>query len=248
MTPACGSHFDRLLREAEADPEVVGLILGGSRGKNAYVTARSDHDVYVIVASDQACARWAKAYPTSHGDPLEVMPATLDSFREHARPGSPTAWNAYTFAHVEPVLDKLNGEIATIAVAKGRVDPASAGPLLDEYINLLYRSAKSARDGLLVEARFDAAESVSSFLDFLFAVHGRVRPYNKWLRWELEQHPLETPWTIELVPRLERVLNGDRNEQASLFRDAEALARRKKLGDVVEGWEPDLSWLRGAAL
>jgi len=237
--------FVRLLREAEADADVVGLILGGSRGKGAYVTAHSDYDVYVIVGSDDARDRWASAYTTSHGDPLEVMPATLDAFRRHAVPGSPTEWNAYTFAHVRPLIDKLAGEIAAIAAAKGRADPAAAGELLDNYINLVYRSAKSARDDLQVEARFDAAESVASFLDFLFAAHGRVRPYNKWLQWELEQHPLETPWTIELVPRLERVLSGDPNEQASLFRDAEALARRKDLSDVVDGWEPDLSWLRG---
>lgn len=147
-------------------------------------------------------------------------------------------------AHVTPLVDR--GQIAELVAAKAHVDPSSAAGPLDAYVNSYYRSAKNARDGLLFEARLDAAESVPYFLEFLFGVHGRVRPYNKWLRWELEEHPLDPPWTAdELGPRLERILAGDEAEQQALFRDAERLARSRGLGEVVDGWEPDVPRLRG---
>jgi hypothetical protein len=237
--------IESLLSEAEADPDVVGVVLGGSRGKGDLATERSDYDVYVIVCDDRAYERWSARHPLRHGDPVEVILTTVDRFREHALPGSPTAWNAYTFAHVEPLLDR--GGIAELLAEKGRVDPSTAGERLDDYINCYYRSLKNARDGRPFEARLDAAESIPYFLEFLFAAFGRVRPYNKWLRWELEHHPLEPPWTPdELLPRLERILDGGLDEQPSLFRDAERLARARGHGAVVDGWEPDVPWLRGA--
>jgi len=69
-----------------------------------------------------------------------------------------------------------------------------------------------------------------------------VRPYNKWLCWELEQHPL----TWNDLPRLERIVaTGGLADQQALFRDAEALARKRGLGAVIDGWEPDVARLRG---
>jgi hypothetical protein len=48
-----------------------------------------------------------------------------------------------------------------------------------------------------------------------------------------------------LLPRLEWILaSGDLAEQR-LFRDVEALARAHGLGAVIDGWEPDVAWLRG---
>jgi hypothetical protein len=73
-----------------------------------------------------------------------------------------------------------------------------------------------------------------------------VRPYNKWLQWELEQHPLPLSAT-DLLGRLERIARtGEIGEQQALFRHAEALARDKGLGDVIDSWEPDVAWLRGS--
>lgn len=245
---AADAEFARILEVARADERVVGLLLGGSRGKDpAYVTERSDYDVYVIVADEATRDEHGHRFPSAHGDPVEVIVAILDSFRTHALPGSGTEWNAYTFAHVTPLIDRLDGEIARLAEAKARRDPDAAPPLLDAYINSYYRAAKNHRDGRHLEAHLDAAESLAWLLDFLFAASGRVRPYNKWLLWELRMHPLPESWSEDrLVPALATVLQtGDLRAQRALFRDVELFARSRGYGDVVDGWEPDLAWLRG---
>jgi hypothetical protein len=241
-------EFESMVLRAEQDPAIVGVVLGGSRGKNAYVSEASDYDVYVIFRDADTRDRFTEEFPSVHGDPVEVIPLTLGEFREHALPGSPTAWNAYTFAHVSPLVDKLDGEIAGIAATKESVDPAAGAGHLDSYINSSYRAAKNVRDGLHLEGHLDSTEGMSALLDFLFCAYGRVRPYNKWLPWELENHPLPEPWTARVfLPRVQRILAiGEVRVQQSVFRDVERLARNKGYGTIVDGWQPDLSWLRGA--
>jgi hypothetical protein len=78
----------------------------------------------VIVDDEVTRDEYAAGFPTQHGDPVEVLPVTLDGFRRHALPGSGTEWNAYTFAHITLLIDKLGGEIGTLTVEKGRRDPA----------------------------------------------------------------------------------------------------------------------------
>ena len=41
------------------------------------------------------------------------------------------------------------------------------------------------------------------------------------------------------------VLEGGPRAQHELFNLVEPAARRKGFGDVIDGWEPDLDWLRG---
>ncbi len=51
MTSAQGV-YESLLRRAEHDANVVGLVLGGSRGKRALLMPASDYDVYLVVLED----------------------------------------------------------------------------------------------------------------------------------------------------------------------------------------------------
>jgi hypothetical protein len=102
---------------------------------------------------------------------------------------------------------------------------------------------KNARAGLEPASLLDAQESIPYYLRFVFAVHGRVRPYNKWLEWELREHPL--PVGVDLT-RLEHIARtGDLGEQQALFRDTETLARARGHGATIDGWEPDVARLRG---
>jgi len=242
-------EFARVLDAARGDERIVGLLLGGSRGKDpAFVTERSDYDVYLIVADAATRDEYVRIFPSVRGDLVEIFVFTLGSFRRHALPGSDSEWNAYTFAHVAPLIDRLGGEIAGLAAEKARRDPDSAAPpLLDAYINSYYRAAKSGRDRLRLESHLDAAESIGWLIDFLFAACGRVRPYNKWLMWELRNHPLPRPWSEDrLAPVIAGVLQSrDLRIQQELFRDVEQFARARGYRAIVDGWQQNLPWLRG---
>src|SRR3954447_2526174 len=218
-SPSSSPLLDPLLARARADENVVGLVVHGSRGRGAHVTERSDLDVILVVHELRG------AYPSAHGDPVEVVEVTsIERLPDWMLP-------AVTWA--EPALDKT-GEVAAQLARATTVDPATAAEPLDGYVNNYYRSAKNARVGLELASLLDAQESLPWFLQFVFNVHGRIRPYNKWLEWELREHPL--PVDVDLG-RLRRIgATGDVAEQQTLFRHAERIARDAGLGAVIDGW------------
>ncbi len=112
----------------------------------------------------------------------------------------------------------------------------------------MYRSRRNADRGLETAALLDAAASMDPLLTFRFAVDRRVRPFNEWLDWELTERPFDgDAWErARLLDRLGRITaTGSATEQVALFRDVELLAREHGLGETVDGWEPDVAWLRG---
>jgi hypothetical protein len=243
--------YEELVEVARADERVLGLVLTGSRGRGVFVRPDSDWDVRLVVSGD-VLLECERQFETPHGSTIEVAVYSLAQFEQAGELGSSNGWDRYSYAHAEVVLDKLDGRIAGLVAEKGVLPPRAAHDVaaraLDGYINSYHRSAKNAGLGLSIAARLDAAESVAPFLTALFAVHGRVRPFNKYLRWELEAYPLEDElWAADaLLPRLEAIVStGAPREQQSLFRDVEALARENGLGEVVDSWEPDLACLRG---
>ena len=226
--------LDALLADAREDDNVLGVVVFGSRGRGAFVRDGSDFDVFVVVREHRG------RRPFARGARLETVEVTLDELRNQPD------WNRYTLAWLEPQLDKT-GDVAAALRDGVRVDPATAGEPLDAYVNSYYRSLKNARLGLELAALLDAQDSARWFLEFVFAVHGRLRPFNKWLAWELEHHPLPSSDNL-LLARIERIARtGDLGEQAELFRDAERLARAHGLGAVIDGWKPDVAMLRGGS-
>ncbi len=223
----------------------------GSRGRGPFARPDSDWDVRLI-ASDDALAEAESLFDTPHGATVEVAVFSLTGFEKAGEIGTDNEWDRYSYAHVEVVLDKLGGRITELVNAKGALPGEVARQIaarqLDAYINAYYRSTKNLDIGLTTAALLDAAESVSPFLSALFAMHERVRPFNKYLAWELEQYPLgDRVWAAAaLIPRLQRIVSsGDLAEQQSLFRDSEELARDRGLGEIIDDWAPNVPWLRG---
>jgi hypothetical protein len=227
--------LEPLLEEARADENVVGLVVFGSRGKGAFVREDSDWDVFVVVREKR------DGHTSRRGGSVETVELTLDELRNQPH------WQRYALAWIEPQLDKT-GEVAHALREATRREPAEAAEWLDGYVNVYYRSLKNARAGLELASLLDAQESIPWLLEFVFAAHGRLRPYSKWLAWELETHPLPDGGGLTIA-RIERIARtGDLEEQAAQFRDAEALARATGLGAVIDGWEPDVDLLRGLLL
>jgi predicted nucleotidyltransferase len=221
--------LDTLLAEAREDENVMGVVVHGSRGRGLHVHDGSDWDVIVVVRE-----RTGRYDSAERGGQLEALEVT--SLADLPK------WMLPAVTWTTPALDKAGAVAAEVAEVT-KVDPATAAEPLDGYVNSYYRSAKNARAGLELAALLDAQESIPHYLEFVFAVHGRVRPYNKWLEWELREHPLPVEVDLDRLERIARA--GDLDDQQALFRETEVLARELGHATTIEGWEPDVAFLRG---
>ena len=245
---AVEAAYAALLERARGDPAVVGVVVFGSRAAGPYAREDSDVDAFVVVDGETAVEAWS----TPHGSPVEVWAMTLEAFRAHALPGDAAAWNRPALIRARVDLDKLDGEIGRIVDRKRRLEPdesrAHVDSALDDAINSMYRALRNLEGGRELGGRLDALESVGPLLTTVFALEGRVRPFNKWLAFELEQEPLRTPAFAGLLDRVDALTGEPTPERIrDAFRMLEGAARASGHGAVVDGWEPDVAWLRGEA-
>lgn len=236
--------YARLIADAEVAPGLAGVFVLGSRGRRFGVDDASDYDVAVIFEDDASAVDFERAWPYQHGAVVESLVGTIAGLRAHGSFGSESEWARYQYAHVEIVIDRPSGELAELLAEKETIPLGERDRVvraaLGAYLNSTYRSLRYG-------TRLDAAESIPPLLTAIFGIEGRVRPFNKYLAWELEHHALACAyWSADRLPGLVgSVLDGDCDAQRELFRNLEEVARASGYGDEVEGWEPDLDWLRG---
>jgi len=241
--------YESLYDEAENDPNIIGFFLGGSRGKGLQ-TKDSDYDIYIIV-KDNVIEEYKEKYPFRKSKGIDLIVFSLSGFKKYATWGGSEAWDRYGFAHVKTQLDK-NGKIQEVLNEKAKVPEKYLSKFisgaLDGYVNYLYRSLKCIRDGDFEAARLEAAFSIPVFLDVIFAIHnGRLRPYYKYLKWELESFPLtKFPMTgEEIINNLMKILdNADYKAQQKFLNTAEIVLRKEGFRKVFESWGEDFSWMK----
>ncbi|MBU0979845.1 MAG: hypothetical protein KJ709_03490, partial [Nanoarchaeota archaeon] len=111
-----------------------------------------------------------------------------------------------------------------------------------------YRSLKCFRDGNTVGARLEAAYSVQFFFDVLFGIHnGRLRPYYKYLEWEMKRWPLKKipmrPKTM--IRNVMKILEtADIRTQQRMLRMLEKVMRKEGYGKVFDNWGDSLVWMK----
>jgi hypothetical protein len=173
----------------------------------ALETERSDVDVYVVRADDTMAND-----EVLRSAALDEVSVTLAELEQSAGFGSDGWWFRWSFAWAQVLRDDTFGRVtaavhrqATLTADEQGTVPAAR---LDGYLNFVYRALKADRDGRRLERKLDAAEALPWLLDVVFALSGRVRPYNKYLPWELREHPLAVPeWSAQtLLPQLEGLL------------------------------------------
>ncbi len=234
--------YEKVYKESIANDEIVGLFLGGSCGKSQdFVTRHSDIDVYVIL-SDDASEELEAKLKALESDGFEIRVYRLSYFREYAKWGSEKEWDRYNFAHNKAVIDKT-GEIQVLMDEKGtlptEVKKLVAAEALDSYFNQVYRSAKYMRDGKELAAYLDATESMPLLLTALYALEGRLRPYNKYFEWELRNYPLKLlPWPVdEFIEDYKHILQtGDFDVQSKLFKATKKLFLEEGFTSQIEEW------------
>ncbi|GAA2110330.1 hypothetical protein GCM10009726_25770 [Nocardioides furvisabuli] len=234
--------------DAAHGDDLLGLVLSGSAARGL-ATERSDLDVVVVLTDDAAEGRSTDKSPE--------VDEIVDSWSELTTVppfGTEHWWSRWSYAWAPVLLDRTGGELAAAVRRLATVTPEEADAVLiehdrlDGWVNFAYRALKSVRDGRSLEARLDAAESVPWLLDVVFTMAGRVRPYNKYLAWELRTHPLEDWPADELLGLVERSLDGDADALRETFARVRAACaayddRRghTRTTDMVDGWRDQLA-------
>lgn len=250
LPAAAQEALDEILERR--DPEIVGVVLSGSAARGM-ATRWSDVDVFVVRDGRPAGTGVLRSAA------VDEIPVTLAELERPAPFGTEGYWYRWSFAWARVLRDDPGGRVAEAVRRQATLTPGEQdtvlGSRLDGYVNFVYRALKADREGRDTERRLDAAESVPWLLDVVFALGGRVRPYNKYLAWELREHPLTVPeWSAEvLVPQLEAMLDGDPVALRAVFASVERESRRHDaararddLSRTIDDWGTDLDLLRGA--
>lgn len=237
--------------DAEHGTDFLGMVLSGSVGRGI-ATHRSDVDVYVMLTDEGAQGR-----TTTRSTTVDEIPVALSELAEVPPFGSEWWWYRWSFAWAPVLLDRTDGRLDEFLRRQATVSDAEAEEILithdrlEGWINYAYRALKSDRDGRPFERRLDAAESVPWLLDTIFTLAGRVRPYHKYLPWELREHPLHGWEADELLGLLNATLDGDPTairETFTRIEDACAAFDRPRpepvLVPIIEGWSDELALFR----
>jgi hypothetical protein len=246
--------YEELLRRAEDDAAILALWLGGSRGMGR-PTEHSDWDIW-LVAADDAIERLraelgvAGLAQMAWRPGVDLILTTMGELERLDVTASNTNGRSHMFAHLNALVDKT-GEAQRLIDAKARIPAGEiAGVIhaaLDHALNQAYRALKCLRDGDAGASRLEAAEGVNPFFDAVFALHdGRLRPYYKYLRWELETWPLtQLPdGGPALMDRALSVLGLDGGAGLSaLLAETHAAFRAAGHGAAYDGWGEVLDWI-----
>lgn len=181
--PQCDPVVTSLISEAEADPDVLGLVLLGSRSIGAIDTA-SDYDMTFVV-TDDALARYQHiGREPRRGSTIDPPIDTTDIWTTalaKLRLDHIVAWMLPAWADARVLYDRT-GE-TTCAVDALRFMPEQRAQdeiarWYDTYLNAVYRSLKAWKRGNALGGHLEAAESVTALVHTLFALERRWCPYS----------------------------------------------------------------------
>ena len=234
--------IEALRAEGEADPDVVGVALTGSRALGM-VTDESDYDAAFIV-TDAAMARYEQAGHPARGQELTTHADLWHEALSGLRPDHLPAWAFQQWSDARVIYDRTGETTAAIDALRRIPEPQASETipgLYDAYLNGLYRSLKSWRRGDELGGRLGAADSVELLLGLLFALERRWRPFSSRLWVHLDRLDGQGWRPGEVRDILFDLLStGDPRRQQAVARRVEALLRTRGYGKVYDDWEGEI--------
>lgn len=167
-------NVDELLREVEADPSTLGLVLHGSRAGGAERPG-SDYDLVRVVPDEE----YARREPDLHvkdgtTDVVFQTPARLRRLVDEQ------GWYTSLFLSARVLADKTGevGELVQAIVdAANEAAYAAVAAEYDGYLNSWVRSLKAWGKGDELGGRLHAANSSGYLVRALFGLEHRWAPY-----------------------------------------------------------------------
>jgi Domain of unknown function (DUF4037) len=233
--------IDTLRAEGIADPDVIGILLTGSRALGI-MTAESDYDV-IFVVSDETAARYEReGHEPPRGGTITPPIDTADiNWHE-----CPRTLRAYSTFGVDPcrIIYDRTGELAALAEELERMPEEQArekaAAAYEAYLNSLFRSLKCWRRGDELGARLNAAQSADSLLEALFALERLWRPFasRTYLRIELLN---AQGWQDGELRRnlLELLTTAAPRRQQEIAHHVIALMAERGYEHVYDSWPPE---------
>lgn len=238
-------EHEQIIKDSQENPDILGLILLGSRGKG-FEYEHSDYDIRMIVKD--SAKQVAEKYENSNIDNVDISAQTLTEFKEYAEFGKPESWDRYDFTHTKILVDKT-GILPELIKEKGYIPKDKLNAFIDYwidgYVNSVFRSVKCIRNKNRFGAHLEAANSILDLLTLVFALHGKHRPFLGYVGKELEKYPLDKlPWSsLEFMNKIEKILEtSDLLTQQELLIGMEILCRSEGHGHVFDGWEGKDKW------
>lgn len=170
-----------LLKQAQADPNAVALVLFGSAASGS-AHEESDLDVWYV-------RRGEPLPPRERRGRLEIVPTTVELLR--AAPD----WLKSALAYGQTIWDET-GEVESVLEAARMISHDETAELYDGYLNDFYRSMKAWRRGNELAGRIECGRSLRFLGELLFALDGARAPYPK--EWQGKLGELE-PLILEVA-------------------------------------------------
>jgi predicted nucleotidyltransferase len=240
-------QYEKILREAKGDPNIIGFVLTGSRGKG-FEHEKSDYDPWIIVINAKIAKEYEKKYDEMNLKDIDLCVASLAEFKKLSSWNEHNIYERYDYTHVQILIDKT-GEITKIIKEKGGVPKDKKDNFinssLDGYINQVFRSVKSIIKNDQFAAHLEAVFSIPLLLDAIFALEGRPKPFYCYLEKELEKYPLKIfPWKKdEFIRKLSKILTtGDLKTQQGILIEVEKMFRKAGYNQVFDDWEGKDRW------
>jgi hypothetical protein len=237
------SVIQALVAEATADPDVIGLVLTGSRALGA-VAPESDYDV-IFVVTDAALTRYQQTQITpARGTTITPPICTADLWHESPSTlqlARVTSWMLPAYAEARVLYDRT-GEttrlIDTLRLMPPERAQAEVAEWYDAYLNGLYRSLKAWRRGNELGGRMEAAQTADYLLHLLFALERHWRPYSSRLTFHLNKLEVQgwRPDELRYI-LLDLISSGDPGRQQVLARRVAAVLHARGFGHVYDGWD-----------
>jgi nucleotidyltransferase-like protein len=249
MKADAAAQFQQIVQHTRADPHVVGVLLGGSRGKG-FENESSDYDICVVVADDTP-AQVRDQYEQLNSETIDIWTYSLSEIRAATAWGGPEHGDRYSYTHLTAVIDKLDGEFQRLVNAIGTIPEeqriSHIRGTLDGYINSVYRSMKCLRRRDMLGARLEAQVSIGFLLAVLFGREGRHQPFYSYLERELRKYPLTSiPLTAdELLAKLAAISEtAELTTQQELLAMVDTLLRPDGYSHVFDDWGAKYSWMQ----
>ena len=146
--------FLSIREDARQNEDILGFVVVGSRARG-FENQWSDYD-FAIFVQDEALDKYEAHYNNlPSGAHLYLF--TLDAFRARAPWGSASAWERYTWAHLQVEFDRSNGAIKRLLDEKSLIPDEAVDDYilysLNWFLNQIYHSFKALRSWLPASLR-----------------------------------------------------------------------------------------------